>query len=111
MRGAILYSHVPLYGMVHNLLNACVLNVKARRKTSFEIHFVFLGNKGLYCILRPAAYLFYFAQNAVYSKALALSVQTVPFPFTCAYEYIYLNTKPCRLKVYLAQEYPSLFFC
>jgi len=56
MRGAILYSHVPLYGMLHNLLNARVPNAKARRETLFEIHFVYLSNKRLYCILRPATY-------------------------------------------------------
>jgi len=48
MRGAIRYSHVPLYGMLYNILNACVPNVEERRKTPFEIHFLYLGNKGLY---------------------------------------------------------------
>ena len=50
MRGTILYSHVPLYGMLHNILNACVPNAKARRKIRFKIHFIYIGNKGLYCI-------------------------------------------------------------
>jgi hypothetical protein len=40
MRGSILYSHVHLFGMLQNLLNACVPNAKARRKTPFEIHFL-----------------------------------------------------------------------
>jgi hypothetical protein len=61
MRGAIIYSHVPLYGMLHNILDTCVPNAKARRKTPFEIHFLYLGNRRIYCILRPAAYLFCFA--------------------------------------------------
>jgi hypothetical protein len=91
--------------MLQNLFNVCVPNAKAHRNTPSEIHFVYLGNKGLYCMLRAAAYLFYFAQNAVYSIALSLSVQIVPFPFNMR---LHLNTHACWLKVYLAQEYPSL---
>jgi len=91
--------------VLYNLLNACVPNVEARRKTPFEINFLYLGNKGLYCILIPAAYLFYFAQNAVHSIALSLSVQIVPLPFNMR---LNLNIKPCPLKFYLAQENLSL---
>jgi len=92
--------------MLYNLSNACVPIVEARRKTPFEIYFVYLGNKGLYYILRPAAYLFFFfAQNAVHSIALSLSVQIVPLPFNMR---LNLNTELCRLKFHLAQEYPSL---
>jgi len=42
----------------------------------FYCHFVYLGNKEIYCTFETyCIYLFYFPQNAMFFKILALSVQ------------------------------------
>jgi len=46
------------------------------KKTPLEIHFIYLANNQMYCLLRHAKQsLFYFPQNAVYFMMLSSSVQ------------------------------------
>ena len=71
-----------------------------RKKTLLEIHFISLGNREIYCILRHAAQsLFYFPQNSVSFIILSFSVQIIlMFSTNHALKFQY---QPSHLKVQL----------